>query len=217
MNRSIRRAGLAAALALAALPAAASAHVTLQPAEGPAGTFKRLDVRVPNERDDAATTKVVVQFPEGFESVSHQPVPGWTATVKMAGQRVDTLTFATKGKGIAPGQFQDFGISVRLPEEPGTSLTFKALQTYSSGEVVRWIGEPGSDEPAPQVRLTEAPGEEAAAHGPAASATPAAAVAASDDGGSDALAIVALIVGALGLAAGVAGLAAARRARTAVA
>ena len=34
------------------------AHVTLQPERVPAGGFTRLDVRVPNERDDAATTKV---------------------------------------------------------------------------------------------------------------------------------------------------------------
>ena len=36
------------------------------------------------------------------------------------------------------------------PDEPGTSLTFKALQTYDDGEVVRWIGAPDADEPAPR-------------------------------------------------------------------
>ena len=52
------------------LPAAAGAHVTLQPTEAPAGGFARLDVRVPNERDDAATRKVAVQMPPGFASAS---------------------------------------------------------------------------------------------------------------------------------------------------
>jgi hypothetical protein len=38
----------------------------------------------------------------------------------------------------------------------GTLLTFKAVQTYSNGEVVRWIGPPSADEPAPQVMVTNA-------------------------------------------------------------
>lgn len=57
-----------AGVAVLAAPAA-MAHVTLQPKQAPAGGFARLDVRVPNESDDAATTKVRVQFPPGFASV----------------------------------------------------------------------------------------------------------------------------------------------------
>ena len=45
-----------------------------------------------------------------------------------------------------------------MPNEPGKALTFKALQTYSNGEVVRWIGPPDADEPAPQVTLTASRG-----------------------------------------------------------
>ena len=51
--------------------------------------------------------------------------------------------------GIRPGQFLDFPISVQIPGEAGDTLTFKALQTYDNGEVVRWIGAPESEEPAP--------------------------------------------------------------------
>jgi uncharacterized protein YcnI len=74
-------AALAAAAALA-LPAAASAHVTLQPSTAPAGGFARVDVRVPNERDDSATTKVDVQLPPGFAFVSFEARPGWKVTVE---------------------------------------------------------------------------------------------------------------------------------------
>ena len=49
-----------------------------------------------------------------------------------------------------------------MPNEPGKALTFKALQTYTGGEVVRWIGPPDADEPAPQVTLAAAEEEEAA-------------------------------------------------------
>ena len=72
---------LIAILALA-VPAGASAHVTLQPEEAAAGDFTVLDVRVPNERDDAATTKVDVQFPPGFVFASYQPVAGWSVEVQ---------------------------------------------------------------------------------------------------------------------------------------
>jgi len=228
------RTTIAATLALAAsiaLPAAAGAHVTLQPPEAPAGGFVRLDVRVPSERDDAPTRKVVVQMPPGFASARYEPVPGWRIAVSMRKlatpvtsegetqtEEVGTITFAATGgnDGIAPGQFQDFGVSVRMPERAaGTKVTFKALQTYAGGEVVRWIGGPDADEPAPQVTLTAAE-DDAAAHGdPAAEDTAAAATAAGtddDDDGGDGLAVVALVIGGLGLLAGLAALLTARRA-----
>lgn len=228
MHRFTRTAALVA-VAAAVLPAAASAHVTLQPEQVPAGGFTRLDVRVPNERDNASTTKVEVKFPAGFIFVSHEPEAGWDAEVEMAkldepvevfgerhNEQVDTVTFTARGKGIGPGQFRDFGLSVGLPDRPGTALTFRSLQTYSSGEVVRWIGAPDADEPAPRVELTAATEAGAPAHGetPAAQATPAAAAAGvddDDDGGSTTLSVVALVVGGLGLLAGMAGFAASRR------
>jgi periplasmic copper chaperone A len=216
IRKYILGAALAAPLVLAS---AAGAHVTLQPGEVPAGGFTRLDVRVPTERDNASTTQVAVQFPAGFTTVSTEPVPGWTAKVtrvKLAKpqvndegekitDRVDTVTWtATGGQGIGPGQFQDFGLSLAVPDKAGSALTFKAVQTYSSGEVVRWIGPPDSDEPAPQVQLTAAE-EEGGGTAPAAQQQPASGDG-GDDGGSDALSIIALIVGAAGLAAGIAAL-----------
>lgn len=204
-----------ATLAAVILPAAAAqAHVTLQPREAPAGGYTRLDVRVPNEEDATATTKVVVQMPPGFAGLSYEPYPGWRATVttrKLATpvetddgpltEEVASITFTATGKGIAPGEFKDFGLSLRLPDEPaGTKLTFKALQTYGGGEVVRWIGAPQSDRPAPQVTLTAAA---ESGHGTAAATAPAGAAGEDgDDGGGNGLAIAALIVGALGLLAG---------------
>lgn len=164
----MRRIAIAAAAALTLLlPAAAQAHVTVQPSEAPAGGFTVLDVRVPNERDNANTTKVDVQFPPGFAEVSYQAVPGWSAKVikeKLAkpvqtddGPVTEGVSeIIWSGGAIAPGQFQDFPLSVEIPDEAGKALTFKALQTYDNGEVVRWIGPPESEEPAPQVMVTAA-------------------------------------------------------------
>jgi periplasmic copper chaperone A len=202
-----------------AFPAAAGAHVTVQPGEVPAGGFTRLDVRVPTERENASTTKVEVQFPPGFTTASTEPVPGWTAEVTRAKlakpqvndegekitDRVDTVTWTGDGEQgkIGPGEFQDFGLSVAIPDKAGSALTFKAVQTYSNGEVVRWIGPPDSEEPAPQVKLTAAEREGGGA-APAAQQEPAGD--GDGGGGSDALSIIALIVGAAGLAAGLAAL-----------
>jgi len=210
MRRTIASACAAAALAA---PAAAQAHLTLQPDEQPADGFARLDVRVPNERDDVSTTQVEVRFPPGFAEVATEPVPGWTAKVTKRGpaEMVDSITWSGDGNqgAIGPGQFQDFGLSVALPDKPGTNLTFKALQTYTGGEVDRWIGPPDAEQPAPQVKLTAAGFDE---HG-AAETRPAANVEATtrSDGAPTWLAVIALAVGALGLAAGVGALAAARR------
>jgi periplasmic copper chaperone A len=227
---------LAAVAALVLAPAAAQAHVTVQPDTAPAGGFTRLDVRVPNERDDAGTTKVDVQLPPGFIAASYEPVPGWKVelTRSKAAEPIDTgeglksdtqvsrITWTGDGEqGIVnPGEFQDFGLSLKMPEgNAGDKLTFKALQTYDDGQVVRWIGPEDADEPAPVVMLEA--GSAGGGHGaPAATgsgsdrqAAPASAPAASseDDGGTDTLAIVAVVLGALALIAALGALAAARR------
>ena len=215
-----------AALVLVA-PAAAQAHVTLQPNTATAGAYTRLDVRVPNERDDASTNKVEVQFPDGFASASYEPTPGWDVKVTKKTldkpvqtddgeitEGVDTITWTAKSEAdaIPPGAFEDFGLSVQIPGKAGDKLTFKALQTYTGGEVVRWIGAEDSDNPAPVVSVNDGAAT-AATPAPtqaAATATPAAAES-SDDSGNG-LANVALIVGVLGLILGGAGLLAARRA-----
>jgi periplasmic copper chaperone A len=233
MSRTSKLA-MATAVAALAVPAAAQAHVTLQPNTQPAGAFTVLDVRVPTERDNASTAKVDVQFPDGFAAVSYQVVPGWRVRVitkKLATpiqtddgpitEGVDRMvwTRTRKAGGIKPGQFQDFPISTQIPDKAGTKLTFKALQTYSNGEIVRWIGAPGSDTPAPQVTITAAKASGAAASmhkGMGAAATsakggPTQPAAATSNGGSDGLSIAALVAGGLGLLLGGGAFAASRR------
>ena len=206
-----------------AVPAGASAHVTLQPEEAAAGDFTVLDVRVPNERDDSGTTKVAVQFPPGFIFASYQPLAGWSVDVRMEklakpisshGEEITeqvsqmTWTADSDKAGIQPGQFLDFPISVQIPGEAGDTLTFKALQTYDDGEVVRWIGAPESEEPAPQVAVTEGSEE----HGAAADSDSSEESNDDSDSASKGLGIAALILGALGLLAGGAALVRSRRA-----
>ncbi|MGH3428587.1 MAG: YcnI family protein [Mycobacteriales bacterium] len=157
-------------LAVGAVPA--SAHVTVNPKEAPKGGYAVVSFRVPNEDDNAATNKleVVLDPADVIPNARIKPVPGWEAQVtsrKLAqpvktddgeiSEAVDRITWTAKGDAkIAPGQFQEFDVSFGpLPTAP--KVTFKALQTYDNGNVVRWIDtNPKADHPAPVLTLTDA-------------------------------------------------------------
>lgn len=171
------RSAVVALLATLAVPAVAQAHVSIQPATAPAGAYVVESVRVPNEREDAATTKVQLQLPDGFAAASYAPIAGWKVTVVRAKlatpiqtddgevtEGVKEITWTAQGDaGIQAGQFVDFPISVRIPGKAGDKLTFKALQTYEGGDVVRWIGGQDSDNPAPVLTVTAAQEDQHAA------------------------------------------------------
>jgi uncharacterized protein YcnI len=211
---------LAAVLLVLAGPA--WAHVTIDPDEAAQGGFATVRVRVPNERDDSGTNSVVVEFPADHPvpSVSVKPVPGWTASVETAplaepvGGEAEEITEAVSritwtGGPIQPGQFEEFPISMGPLPDDTDQLVLPAIQTYESGEVVRWIEEtpPSGEEPehpAPVLTLTaggdeHGGGEEEPENGE--SETAAADSDGSDDD-SNTLAVVALVVGALGLVTG---------------
>ena len=158
-----------AAIAALAVVGAAQAHVTVHPNALPAGGFTVINIQVPNERDRASTVRVDVRFPNGIFIASPMVMPGWRARVITkqlskpveiepgfsVSTRVDRVVFA--GGRIGPGQFLSFPVSIKAPAvKAGTLLTFRALQTYSNGEVVRWIGNPSADEPAPQALIRQA-------------------------------------------------------------
>ena len=68
-----------AAVAALAFVGAAQAHVTVHPNALPAGGFTVINIQVPNERDNASTVKVDVQFPNGIFIASPTVMPGWKA------------------------------------------------------------------------------------------------------------------------------------------
>jgi uncharacterized protein YcnI len=149
-------------------------------------------------------------------SVEVAPLAGWTHTEKTATlatpiktddgditSAVSEITWtATAGHGLKPGEFGSFTIIAgQLPK--AATLTFKALQKYQDGTMVKWIetAAPGSDvepeNPAPVLKL--ATGSDETASSPAAAA---AAPKSASNTGPVVLSIIALVVaaGALGLA-----------------
>ena len=210
----LRRLLICVGLAAVVFPAAAVAHVTIQPGEWEAGAFAAMAVRVPNERDDAETTRVTMQFPESILTARFQEHPFCERETQMEEldqpveditERIVSVTW-TCDPPIATDGFEDFGVSFQVPEDaqPGDEFLFPAIQVYSSGERVRWIDpDPEGDSPAPRI-VVVAPEEEAAAAAPAQTTTEEAqaAPAASASGDDDSSSTVALIFGIAGLAAG---------------
>ena len=189
----------------------ASAHVTIDPDEAQAGGFSILHFQAPNESDTASTTKLEISMPEGvvLPFVLAEPVPGWDVTVETAPletpietddgtvtEAVSQVTF--EGGEIKPGEFQLFNLEVGpLPDEAGTTLLFPAVQTYSDGEVVRWVetsqeGQPEPEHPAPHLNLVSATGAEDAASD----------TGSGDDSTAKTLGIIGIIVGAVGVVLG---------------
>ncbi|NDZ72815.1 YcnI family protein [Streptomyces sp. SID10362] len=230
--------GAVSGIAVLALSAPAFAHVSVQP-EGAAakGGYAVVDFKVPNERDNASTTKLEVTFPTDhpLASVMPQPVPGWKAEVtkakpakpleahgKQITEVVTKVTWTADGKGVEPGYFQKFPVSIGALPEDADQLVFKAIQTYSNKEVVRWIevpqeGQEEPDTPAPVLKLSAAEEDAHGASGSSdakaddaeAAAQNTAADASSSDSGSGSdttarvLGIVGIVVGAAGVAYGV--------------
>jgi uncharacterized protein len=228
----IAAAGAVAASAVLALSAPAFAHVSVQPeGEAAKGGWATVDFKVPNERDKASTTKLEVSFPTDhpLASVMPQPVEGWTVKVtktklakpvEMEGEKIDEavskVTWTATGKGIEAGFFQKFPVAVGQLPEDADELVFKALQTYSDNEVVRWIepqkeGEAEPENPAPVLTLTAA-STEAGHHGSAgttedASASEAPAKDTTEAASSDSSDTTARVLGVVGIVVGIAGVA----------
>ncbi|BAU84671.1 nuclear export factor GLE1 [Streptomyces laurentii] len=231
-------AGGVAASSVLLLSGTASAHVGVQPqGEAAQGGYATVNVKVPNERDDASTVKVEINFPADhpLASVMPQPVPGWKIDVtrsklakplelhgKKITDAVTKVTWTADGSKIGPGQFQQFPLSLgQLPEDTDR-LVLKALQTYDNKQVVRWIEEPADgaaepENPAPVLKLS-APadgGHGAAAAGAKPGATAADKAGEKDDAGRQETAAsetsstdaTARVLGVVGILVGIAGVA----------
>jgi uncharacterized protein YcnI len=222
-------------IALIALAGTAWAHVEIEPSSAPKGSDAVLTFVVPNEKSDATTVGVTVQFPTDHPIAEAlvQSMAGWkseVATFKPAtaiqtdngpvDEAVKSVTWtATDGKGIEENHFAEFAVSVGLPDD-ADSLTFPTIQTYSDGSKVNWVqvapegGGPEPDNPAPVLTLTAAQDGGSTTATTAPSGTASSSVKQSDVDNAKTIAIIGVIVGALGLIAGVVAIVLSRRRST---
>jgi periplasmic copper chaperone A len=144
----------------------AGAHVSVSSDEAVQGGHAEIAFRVPTESDTTSTVKLQVAFPTDtpITSVSVLPHPGWTYKVTKAPvaapvpdghggqvtQAVSQIEWSAAGPDTAvkPGEYEVFRVSAG-PLPKADRAVFKVLQTYSDGQVVRWIDEPAV-EGAPQ-------------------------------------------------------------------
>ncbi|KQX49401.1 MULTISPECIES: YcnI family protein [unclassified Streptomyces] len=232
---SATRVALAGGIALSSvvlLSGTAFAHVSVQPqGEAAKGGYATVNIKVPNERDDASTVKLEVNFPldHPLASVMPQPIPGWKAEVtksklskplelhgKTINEAVSKVTWTADGSKIGPGQFQQFPLSLGQLPEDADQLVLKAIQTYDNKEVVRWIEEQkeGAEEPqnpAPVLKLSAASEDHHGGAAPSAKADDKAghdeADAKKETAAADSSDTTARILGVIGILVGVAGVA----------
>lgn len=236
-------ASTAAVLAVGWLGAGvASAHVSPDKTEVPAGAYTDVQLLVPHGCEGEATNKVEVQVPAQLLSASPDVVAGWTATVET--EPLDTpitdshgaevtdrdavITWtAEPGNELLDGQRLHFGVGFQAPETVGETLFFKTIQTCDGGTadwVTEWDGsgeEP--DKPAPAVMIVEGSGD---GHGAAeeteettpeetADDAPASSTSMDDDSDDDSsmpIAVAGLVAGLGGLGLGGAAFAKSRKA-----
>lgn len=192
-------------LALIGITSAASAHVSVSSTDAKAGGFGKLVFRVPTESETASsTTKVTVELPAKtpFAFVSTQAKPGWTVKleektldkpIKVEGftvsKAVTSVTWTATGDGVAPGQFDEFALSVG-PIPKVKSLGFAVRQGYSDKSTANWdqiqSGKTEPEHPAPTLDLS----------------TPAPKAENSSGGSNQVLGIIALALAAVGVALG---------------
>jgi uncharacterized protein YcnI len=216
------------------------AHVTVAPESAPRGASDvEITFRVPNEETKANTTKIDIEVPSSppLLNALAQSVPGWTDSVVTThlakpiqtddGPVTDvvsevTWTADSASSGIKPGEFAKFEILVGSLPSTGDQIVFKALQTYSNGDVVQWIDPvtpngPPADHPTPILQLTSPTTATAPSGGTTSPSTPAATSSGaglakkSQVDSARTIGIVGVVIGALGLLAGGAALLRRRR------
>lgn len=199
-RRNLTTGIIGGAILAIAIPAMASAHVSVSPDELTAGDHGVLTFSFAHGCENSPTTSLKISMPDGLASVAPTMDSDWTIDIERGD---DGLVSAVTYTALAPVPNELRGavsMSVGLDESTPDSLAFPVVQTCVEGST-EWtqLAEDGEnphdlDSPAPVVTVgaaAEDHGEHAAAEGSA------------ESGETDALATT---LGAAGLVAGIAAL-----------
>lgn len=175
----MRKAVVIAAAATGALAVAPAAfgHAIISPPVAKANVDQQFTLSVPTEEEGATTKSVELFVPPGFEIDSFEPSPGWTRSE-------DPNSYTWAGGNVPTDEDAVFRFNASL--DSSKTYRFRVRQAYSNGKIVDWSGPEGSGTPAALVEGVSSLG---------------------GGGGTSTLAIIALIVGAVGVLIGIAGLA----------
>ncbi|WP_144877334.1 YcnI family protein [Microbacterium sp. 1.5R] len=165
-RRTTVAAGVAAGAILAlAVPAMASAHVTVSPDELVAGDHGVLTFAFSHGCDDSPTTSLRITMPEGLASVAPTIDSDWTIDVERGDDGLVSAVTYTAVTPVPNGLRGAVTIGVGLDEDTPETLAFPVVQTCETGST-EWtqLAEDGEDShsldaPAPVVQVTAADGE----------------------------------------------------------
>ena len=160
----------------AALAAAsAQAHVTLETARAPAGSYYKAVFRVGHGCDGSPVRQLIVNIPAGVRGAKPMAKPGWRIEIDRAtraqpytshGRTVteDVAQIRFTGGPLPDAHYDEFALSVKLPDEAGP-LYWKVSQVCEQGRV-DWVElpQPGQslhDLKAPAALLEVVPAEHA--------------------------------------------------------
>ncbi len=179
MKRAIALAAVSAVALAGAASAFAHAHISPPVALAKEGQLFSLDV--PTEKEGASTTKIVLTIPSGFSIDSFVDAPGWKRQVQSSGSGEDAVVQSVTwtGGNVPTDEISHFAFLGR--SDASKTYSFGVQQTYSDGSIVDWNGSESSDTPAPTIETKSSLG----------------------GGGGSTLAIVALVVAAVGVLLGV--------------
>ena len=183
VNSLIRRSWLVAPVVAGALvlPAVASAHARVSPPVSVTNKLQLYSLAVPTEKNNLTTTKIVMTVPDGFGIDSFVPPPaGWTQQIQQSGSGNNAVITKVTWTGGKTPTGEDSLFQFLAQPASSKTYTFQVEQTYSDGSIVNWAGPETSDAPAPTIDAKSSLG----------------------GGGVSTVSIIALVIGALGLAAG---------------
>jgi len=187
VKRAVPRVGILLATTAAGLVFAASAfaHAAISPSVALAKHLQLFSLAVPTEKESATTTKVELTPPSGFSIDSFVPASGWKREEQTTGTGENTTVQKVTWTGGKVPTEEDALFQFLASTDASKTYSFKVRQIYSDGTVVDWVGPESSDTPSPTVEAKSSIG---------------------GGGGSDTLAIIALVVAALALVVAIAGL-----------
>ena len=173
---------LVAVTAVALVAAAgASAHARISPAVSLSKELQLYSLAVPTEKANATTAQIVLNLPNGFSIDSFAPSPGWKRVEQSTGSGNNAVISKVTWSGGKTPTGEDSLFQFLAQPATSRSYTFQVEQTYSDGSIVNWSGPESSDHPAPVIEAKSSLG---------------------GGGGTSTLAIIALVIGALGVLLG---------------
>lgn len=168
---------LVVVLAALVVPTVAFAHARVSPPVSLAKQLQLYSLAVPTEKENATTTKIVLTVPAGFSIDSFAPSPGWHRVLQQTGSGDSAvIQKVTWTGGAVPTEEDSLFQFLAEPSSSGT-YAFQVQQTYSDGSIVNWDGSESSDAPAPTIEAKSSLG----------------------GGGTPVAAIIAIVLGALGI------------------